>query len=141
MIDTHGDPNSAAQGIRTSTRLGTGRAWLFRAASALSALAAIGMGYQGWSVAYPSSNAVAFYPTPVAIALALGAFLFLCASVLAARRQLSAGLCLLLGYAIPALTLYILQRMLVRPSLLVVGSILAVLLASVRQTAAADRPA
>jgi hypothetical protein len=137
MIETHGDANSAAQGIRPPAPLGAGGVWLFRAASALSALAAIGMGYQGWSVAYPSSHAVAFYPTPVAIALALGAFLFWCASILAARRQPSAGLFLLLGYAIPALTLYILQRMLVPPSLLAVGSILAVLLASFRQTVAA----
>jgi peptidoglycan/LPS O-acetylase OafA/YrhL len=140
MIERHGDPNSAAQGIRTSAPLDAGRTWLFRAASALSALAAIGMGYQGWSVAYPSSDAVAFYPTSVAIALAVGAFLFLCASVLAARRQASAGFCLLLGYAIPAITLYILQRTLVPPSLLVGGSILAVLLASFRHTTAAGRP-
>jgi hypothetical protein len=104
----------------------------FRLASTLSALSAIGMGYQGWSIANPSSNAVEFYPVSIAVAAALGALLFLCASILAARRRASAALFLLAGYAIPAITLFALRRVLVPPSWLVVGSFIAVILASWR---------
>jgi hypothetical protein len=112
-----------------------GRAGWFRVACGFSALAAIGMSYQSWSVARPSVAATVFYPSWLAGPLVLGALCLAWASFLAIRRRRSAGLFLVLGYVIPAVALYALQGILVPPSLLLIASMLALIVATRRRHA------
>lgn len=116
-----------------------GRAGWFRIAAGFSVLAALGAAYQAWSVSHPSLDAVALYRPSLGAAIGVGAALFAGASVLALRHRAIAGLCLLVGYAIPAATLYAQQATIVAPSLLIVVSMLALIVAS-RRTAGIDDP-
>jgi len=117
-----------------------GRAGWFRIAAGFSALAALGAAYQAWAVSHPSADAAVFYAPPLGAAIGVGAALFAGASILAMQRRGIAGLCLLLGYAIPAGTLYAQQATIIPPSLLVVVSMLALIIAT-RRIAAISEPA
>jgi peptidoglycan/LPS O-acetylase OafA/YrhL len=117
-----------------------GQAGWFRIAAGFSAAAALGAAYQAWSVSHPSADAVVYYAPPLGVAIGVGAALFAGASVLAMRRRAIAGLCLLLGYAIPAGTLYAQQGTIIPPSLLIVLSVVALIMAT-RRTAAYNDPA
>jgi hypothetical protein len=116
------------------------RAGWFRIAAGFSALAALGGAYQAWSVSHPSADAVVVYAPPLGAAIGVGAALFAGASILAMRRQAIAGLCLLVGYAIPAGTLYAQQATIFPPSLLIVVSMFALIMAT-RRTASINDPA
>jgi hypothetical protein len=96
------------------------------------------MAYQAWSVARPSLDATMVYSTSLVGPLALGALLLATASFLALRHRASAGLFVLLGYLIPAVTLYALQDIAVPPSLLLVISMTALILATRRRAAIVD---
>jgi hypothetical protein len=117
-----------------------GRAGWFRIASGFSALASLGGAYQAWSVSHPSADAVVFYAPPLGAAIGVGAALFAGASVLAMQHRAIAGLCLLIGYAIPAGTLYAQQATIIPPSPLIVVSMIALIMAT-RRTAAVSDPA
>jgi hypothetical protein len=117
-----------------------GRAGWFRVAAGFSALSALGAAYQAWSVSHPSADAVVVYAPPLGAAVAVGAALFAAASVLAMQHRAIAGLCLLMGYAIPAGTLYAQQATIIPPSLLLVVSMMALIMAT-RRTSAVNDPA
>ena len=117
-----------------------GRAGGFRVAAGFSALAALGAAYQAWSVSHPSPNAVVFYAPSLAAAVGVGAALFAGASVLALQHRAVAGLCLLTGYVIPAATLYAQQATIIPPSLLIVVSMMALIIAT-RRTSTVNDPA
>lgn len=121
------------------TRQG-GRAGWFRIAAGVSALAALGAAYQAWAVSHPSTDAVGFYAPPLGAAIGAGAFFCAAASVLAMRRRAIAGVSLLLGYAIPAGTFYAQQATILPPSLLIIVSMIALIMA-MRRTAAESAPA
>ena len=124
-----------------ATRTGRGgRAGWFRIAAGFSALAALGAAYQAWSVIHPSADAVVFYAPSLGAAIGAGAAFFAGASVLAMRHRAMAGLCLLIGYAIPAATMYAQQATVIGPSLLIVVSMFALFVAT-RRTAADTAPA
>jgi hypothetical protein len=89
-------------------------------------------------VSHPSADAVVFYAPPLGAATGVGAALFASASVLAIRHRAIAGVCLLLGYAIPAGTLYAQQATLLPPSLLLVVSMLALIMATRRPSGITD---
>jgi hypothetical protein len=112
-----------------------GPAGWFRVAAGFSALAALGSGYQAWSVIRPSANAVVHYAPSLGAAIAVASALFASASLLAIRHRAIAGLCLLFGYAIPAATLYVQQATILPPSLLLVVSMLALMMAKLRRSA------
>ena len=115
-----------------------GRAGWFRIAAGFSALAALGAAYQAWSVSHPSADAVVLYTPPVGAATGVGAALFAGASVLSMRHRAIAGLFLLIGYAIPAGILYAQQATLIPPSLLIVVSMIALIMATRRTTGVND---
>jgi hypothetical protein len=115
-----------------------GRAGWFRIAAGFSALAALGAAYQAWSVSHPAADAVIVYAPPLGGAVGVGAALFAGASVLAMQRRRIAGLCLLVGYAIPAGTLYAQQATIIPPSLLVVVSLGALIMATRRPAGIGD---
>ena len=108
------------------------RAGWFRVASGFSALAAIGMCYQSFRIARPSADAVVSYPPAFGGALAVGALCVAWASFRSLRGHLRAGLYLVMGYLIPAATLYLRQNILMAPGLLLVGSMLALIIATRR---------
>jgi len=81
------------------------------------------------------------YPTLLAAALALGAVCFAGATFLALRRRAVAGLLLLVGYAIPAVTLFVLQDIIVPPGILVFVSMLALIVATRRRSTRTDSAA
>jgi hypothetical protein len=135
MSDPNGMSEIASQSDADSHG---GRAGWFRVACGFSALATIGISYQAWSIARPSATATVTYPPSLAGPLALGAILFAAASFLAMRHRPSAGLFLLLGYLIPAIALYVLQGIVVPPSLLLVASMIALILATRRRAAIRD---
>ena len=112
-----------------------GRAGWFRVAAGFSALAAVGSGYQAWSITYPAPDTVVHYAPSLAAAIALASILFASASLLAIRHRTIAGLCLLIGYAIPAIVFYAQQATVMPPSLPLVVSMLALLFAHVRRSA------
>jgi hypothetical protein len=78
------------------------------------------------------------YAPSLAGAIALASLLFASASMLAVRHRAKAGLCLLMGYAVPAVTLYAQEATVRPPSLLLVVSMLALMMASARGTAVHD---
>jgi hypothetical protein len=115
-----------------------GRAGWFRVAAGFSAFAALGAAAQAWSMSHPSAHAVVFDAPSLGAAIGVGAALFAGASVLAMRGRAIAGLCLLMGYAIPAGTLYAQQATIMPPSVLVVVSMFALIMATRRTAAGAD---
>ena len=112
-----------------------GRAGWFRVAFGFSALATLDMGYQAWSIAQPSATATVIYPGRLAWPLAVGAVLFAAASLFALQRRARAALCLLLGYFIPAVAVYAIQGVVIPPSVLLVVSMLALIVATRRRAA------
>lgn len=138
MSDTNGIVDDAPPHDAEPAVSHGGRTGWFRVACGFSALAAIGISYQSWSVAHASARASVVYPPLLAAPLALGALFFAGASLLAMRRRRSAGLFLLLGYAIPAVALYARLGIVVPPSLLVIASMLALVLATRRRHAITD---
>jgi len=123
--------------MATSTGRG-GRAGWFRVAAGFSAFAALGAAYQAWSVSHSSGDAVVFYGPPLGAAIGVGAALFAGASILAMRHRAIAGLCLVIGYAIPAGILYAQQATIMPPSLLTVVSMFALIMATQRTAAVND---
>lgn len=102
----------------------------YRTAAVLITLAAVGGGYQGWSMAFPSADAIAFYPKSVAVAFGLGALLLLTSGILAWKEQRRCIALLVLGYLVPAVTLYVAQESLIPPSLLLGCAAFAMLVAA-----------
>lgn len=133
MSDTNGIDERTPEPDAEMMASHGGRAGWFRVACGFSALAAIGMGYQSWSIAHPSAAAIVSYPPLLAGPLAVGAVFFAWASFLAMRRRPRAGFFLLLGYVIPAVTLYAVRDMVVPPSLLLIVSMFALILATRRR--------
>ena len=115
-----------------------GRAGWFRVAAGFSALAAVGSGYQAWSIVHPRADAVVHYAPSLAAVIALGSVLFASASLLALHHRTIAGLCLLVGYAIPAVTFYAQQASVMPPSFPLVVSMLALMFANVRRSTVHD---
>jgi peptidoglycan/LPS O-acetylase OafA/YrhL len=124
--------NSASQPDAEISPPHGGRAGWFRIACGFSALATVGISYQAWSIVHPSATTIATYSPSLAVPLILGAVLLAVASFLAIRHRRSAGLFLLLGYLLPALALYLLQGIVVPPSLLLVASMISLILATRR---------
>jgi hypothetical protein len=116
-----------------------GRAGWFRISCGFSALATVGVSYQAWSIVHPSATAIVTLSPSLTVPLVLGAVLLAVASFLAIRHRRIAGLFLLLGYLLPTLALYLLQGIVVPPSLLLVASMIALILAT-RRTAIIRTP-
>ena len=95
-------------------------------------MAALGAAYQAWAVSHPSADAVVVSAPSLARAVGLGAAFFVVAGVLALQHRAIAGVCLIVGYAIPAATLYAQQGTIIPPSLLLVVGMLALLMATRR---------
>jgi hypothetical protein len=112
-----------------------GRAGWFRVACGFAILATIGLSDQAWSVARTSATDTIVYPSAIAALLAVGALLLAMSSVLAFRRRPMAGFFLLLGYLLPAIPLYVLQDVVVPPSLFLDASMIALILATGRRGA------
>jgi hypothetical protein len=119
-----------------------GRAGWFRVASGFSALAAIEAGVQAWVVAHPPpSVTVTYSPFVPIVAVAVSAACFAGAAFLALRQRAVAGLLLLVGYAIPAVALFVLQDDVASPSILVIVSMIALIAATRRRSRARTEPA
>jgi hypothetical protein len=132
-MDAH-PVTSQPHDVKQPTARGGPAGW-FRVAAGFSALAALGSGYQAWSVIRPSADAIMRYAPSFGAAIAVASVLFAGASLLAIRHRAIAGLGLLFGYAIPATTLYVQQATIAPPSLLLVVSMLALLMANLRRSA------
>jgi hypothetical protein len=135
-VPSNGLPHHATPAARRG-----GRAGWFRVAAGFSALAAVGSGYQAWSVLHPSAGAVVHDAPSLGAAIGAASALFAAASLLAMRHRLAAGLCLLIGYAVPAATFYAQRGEIMPPSLLLTVSMLALMLAALRRSAVGDAAA